>query len=489
VRLSIITGCGPSRRTPEVIPLTDATSILDGDSAGIVLAAALRAGAEWAELYVEEREGETVRLDGGQVAELRSDRDVGASVRAIAGDTVGLAYTNRLTTEALVEAAQAASAAASAAARDPGEVRVDLTELEVTPVQSARTPPSTVSSAHKVELLRRADSAARSYDGSVRDVTAIHVDVDQRIVVATSDGLLAHDHRVRSRLTCRVTARRDGRTETGFDGPGLGGGLELYDVDTPELIASRAAERSVNALAGSDPPVGAMPVVLGPGGGGLLLHEACGHGLEADGLDRESSIYARTVGKRIASPLVTAVDDPSRPAGFGSYGVDDEGSLSARTVLIDAGVQVGALTDRATAARSGNGITANGRRSSYAKPPLPRMSNTYIEPGLDDTAAVLADVGRGLYVTRLRGGDVNVATGEFAFSAAESYLVEKGKLTRLLTGVTLLGNGPSALAAVDAVGSDLAFTEALCGKDDQWVPVSYGAPTLRIASLTVAGNT
>jgi len=231
-----------------------------------------------------------------------------------------------------------------------------------------------------------------------------------------------------------------------------------------------------------------MTVVLGPGGGGLLLHEACGHGLEADGLDRDSSIYARTIGQRIASPLVTAVDDPSRPAAFGSYGVDDEGFPASRTVLIESGVQVGAMSDTASAGQVGGATTANGRRASYAEPPLPRMTNTYIEPGTDDPAAVLADVRRGLYVTRLRGGDVNVATGEFAFSAAEAYLIEHGRLTRPLTGVTLLGNGPAALAAVDAVGPDLAFTQALCGKEDQWVPVSYGAPTLRIARLTIAGQ-
>jgi TldD protein len=185
---------------------------------------------------------------------------------------------------------------------------------------------------------------------------------------------------------------------------------------------------------------------------------------------------------------VTAVDDPSRRAGFGSYGVDDEGLESSPTVLIDAGVQVGALTDAGTAARLGSAGSPNGRRASYADPPLPRMSNTYIQPGADDPAAVLADVQRGVYVTRLRGGDVNIATGEFAFSAAEAFLVEGGRLTTPLSGVTLLGNGPSALWAVDALGWDLAFTEALCGKDDQWVPVSYGAPTLRIASLMVAGE-
>lgn len=461
---------------------------MEGDQAALVLQAALRAGARWAELYVEERDAETVRLDGGQVAELRSDRDVGAAVRVRAGETVGLAYTNRLTSAALVEAAEAAAAAATASPTAVDVVVPSLMETPVAQVQRARRSPPEVPSAAKVDLLRRADDAARAHDGAVEDVTAIHVDVDQHVLIARSDGSLARDHRVRTRLTCRVTARRGGRSEHGFDGPGLGGGLELYDEDPPDEIAVRAAERAVRALAGSEPPTGEMTVVLGPGGGGLLLHEACGHGLEADGLTRESSIYARTVGKRIASRLVTAVDDPSRPAAFGSYGVDDEGFRSAPTVLIEAGVQVGAVTDTATADLAGGVTTANGRRASYADPPIPRMTNTYIEPGTDDPTAVLADVHRGLYVSRLRGGDVNVATGEFAFSAAEAYLIEGGRLTRPLADVTLLGKGPAALAAIDAVCSDLAFTQALCGKEDQWVPVSYGAPTLRIARLTVAGQ-
>lgn len=453
-----------------------------------MLRAAAQAGGSWAELFVEVRSAETVRLDGGRVAELRHDQDVGAAVRVMAGSTVGLAYTNRLTTTALVQAAQAAASVARSTPASRAAATVDLSQTVVPAAQSARVLPGHVPTSDKVALVRRADEAARTYHRSVREVSAIHVDVDQHVLVAHSGGDLVRDHRVRTRLTCRVTASRDGRTETGFDGPGLGGGLELYEVDPPERIAERAATRAVHALDGQEPAGGETTVVLGAGGGGLLLHEACGHGLEADGLERSSSVYARTVGRQVASTLVSAVDDPGLPAGFGSYGMDDEGRLSSTTVLLQAGVQVGALTDSAAADRLGSTATANGRRSSYADPPLPRMSNTYIEPGVDDPDAVVADVRSGIYVTRLRGGDVDIVTGEFAFSAAEAYQIEAGKLTRPLSGVTLLGNGPAALSAVDAVASDLAFTQALCGKHGQWVPVSYGAPTLRIARLMVAGH-
>jgi TldD protein len=458
----------------------------EGIDVAEVLRAAMRAGADWAELFVEERDVQTVRLSGG-VVETGSDRDVGAAVRVVSGGTAGLAYTSRLTTAELVKTAKVAAAAVSPTSAAHAGPRA-LTRSAVKAPQVARMPPSEVSTAAKVQLLRRANEAARSHDAAVREVSAVHVDVTQNVLVANSDGTLARDSRVRTRLTCRVTARRDGRLENGFDGPGIGGGMELYEADPPEHIATRAAERAVHALGGHEPPGGDTTVVLGPGGGGLLLHEACGHGLEADGLSRDSSIYARTRGRRIASRLVTAVDDPSQMTGFGSYGVDDEGRSSTPTVLIQAGVQVGVLSDSATATRLGGLMTANGRRASYAHPPLPRMSNTYIEPGNDHPASVLADVRRGVYVTRLRGGDVNMVTGDFAFNAAEAYLIEGGRLTRPLSAVALIGNAPAALEAVDAVCSDLAFTQALCGKEDQWVPVSYGAPTVRIARLTVAGQ-
>jgi TldD protein len=226
-------------------------------------------------------------------------------------------------------------------------------------------------------------------------------------------------------------------------------------------------------------------VVLGPGGGGLFLHEACGHGLEADGLVRGTSVYARTTGRRIASPSVTALDDPTLPGGFGSYAVDDEGRPSARTLLIDGGRQVGAVTDGATAGRREAPGTANGRCESFAHRPLCRLSNTYLAPGPDDAADIVRDVARGLYVARLSGGQVDIATGEFAFTSSEAYLIERGELTRPVRNATIVGTGPAALGAVDAVGDDLAFTQALCGKDGQWVPVSYGSPTIRVPGLAV----
>jgi TldD protein len=453
-----------------------------------VLRTAKRHGGHWAEVFVERRVTETIRLAGGGVAEVRSDLDAGAGIRVVTAGRAGYAHTNVLTRRALLDAAEAATSASGAGMPVTSAASADLTERAVSRVQHAIRPPAEVTAPEKVAVMRRADAAARSISGSVRDVTATHVDVTQAVLIANTDGFIVRDDRVRTRLTCQVTVRRDGSMATGFDGPGLGGGWELYDGNEADDIGRRAAERALRALAGAEPPGGRLPVVLGPSGGGLLLHEACGHGLEADGLVRASSVYARTVGAAVASPLVTAVDDPSLQSGFGSYAVDDEGTDSARTVLLDAGVQTGALDDRANRGTAADGFSANGRRESYAHPPLPRMSNTFILSGSSTSTDLLHSVRRGIYVVRLRGGDVNVATGEFAFTASESFLVEDGELVRPLLSLTLLGSAPTALASVEGVADDLSLTQALCGKEGQWVPVSYGSPTLLIGGLTVTGG-
>ena len=454
-----------------------------------VLHEARRCGGAWAEVYVDDRVTETVRLDGGGVSEIRSDRDLGVGVRVVgAGGRSGFAYTNVLTDVSLMEASRAAAVASGSQPGAAGVSQVDLRERAARSTQWAARPADRTEAAVKVDLLRTVDAAARSHDPAVRGVTATHVDVTQQVVVATSDGALCRDQRVRTRVTCRVTARRDGPLQTGFAGPGAGCGMELYERHPPEAIGERAARRALHALAGTDPPTGPMPVVLGPAAGGLLLHEACGHGLEGDGLTRDSSIYARTAGSPVASQLVTAVDDPTLAQAYGSYAIDDAATPAAATVLLDAGLQVGALTDAGTAGLLGRPVSANARRESYAHPPTTRMSNTYVAPGTDDPGEIIAGIPRGVYVVTLRGGDVDVTAGEFAFSAGEAFVIEDGEVTRPLAGLTLLGNSRSALDSVRAVGDDLAFTQALCGKDSQWVPVSYGSPTMLLTALTVAGG-
>jgi len=469
--------------------VTGEESWVDPSQLAAVLREGRRSGGRCAEVYVEGRATETIRLDGGSVSEIRSDLDLGAGVRVISDrGRSGFAYTNVLTTESLLETAQIAAAASGSTAAREDVPRVDLRERPVQPVQWAVLPSTETDAAVTVDMLRAVDDAARSADRAVSGVQGIHVAVTQDVLIATSDGALRRDHRVRTRVTCRVTARRDGRLRTGFAGPGGGCGMELYEQYPPATIGAQAASRALRALEGGEPPTGPMPVVLGPAGGGLLLHEACGHGLEGDGLARDSSVFAATAGRLVGSPLVTAVDDPTVPRAYGSYGIDDAGTPGQATPLLDAGVQVGALTDAETAELLGRPPSANARRESYAHPPITRMSNTCIVEGQDDPAAVLADVRAGVLVVTLRGGDVDIASGEFAFTASEAFVIENGRVTRPLTGLTLLGNAQDALASVAAVGDDLALTPALCGKDGQWVPVSYGSPTLLVTGLTVAGG-
>ncbi len=451
------------------------------------LRSALRYGGDWAEVFVERRTTETLRLAGQGVAEIRSDLDLGAGVRVVTSGRAGYAYTNVVDRRSLCEAAEAA-AATTRPATVGRPASIDVRERVVRPAQRAVRPAGNVGAADKVALLRRVDAAARARSGSISDVSATHVDVTQAVLVVSTDAGIARDQRVRTRLTCRVNAQRDGRRRSGFDGPGIGGGMELYDADWPEMIGGRAAERALLALDGIEAPSGSLPVVLGPSGGGLLLHEACGHGLEADVINRGSSIYAHTIGQRVGSELVSAVDDPSVPNAYGSYGIDDEGSDAVRTLLLDRGVQTGALSDRSNRVRGSTAVSANGRRASYAHPPLARMSNTFIESGSSSAADLIASLDRGVYVVRLGGGDVDVTSGEFAFTASEAFLVEAGEIGPPLLSLSLLGTGPTALASVEGVADDLAFTEALCGKEEQWIPVSYGSPSLLLTGLSVTGT-
>jgi TldD protein len=464
------------------------TDLLDPEDAAKALRHGLRAGAEWVEIFVERRDSQTVRLDGGSIAEIRSDIDAGAGIRAIVGEQSGFAYTNVLSLGGLLTAVEAAvGAAAFGGLSANGNARVDLRQTDVPARQRTAHPNEQFEAASTIDTLRRIDAAARSRGAEVGNVSVTEVATAQEISVATSDGRLLNDQRVRTRMACRVTAHRDGKLETGFCGPGVGAGIELYEQWMPEAIGGQAADRALTALIGQTPPGDAPPVVLGPSGGGLLLHEACGHGLEADGLTRKSSIYATSAGKEVANPLVTAIDDPSIDMEYGSYAIDDEGTVAEPTLLIEAGVQVGAITDSVTARFLGQPSSGNGRRESYAHPPVPRMSNTFIKPGSDEHDAIISDIQSGVYVAALKGGDVNIATGDFAFTASEAYLIEGGTITAPLAGLTLIGNGPAALASVQAVGDDLSLTQALCGKEGQWVPVSYGSPTLLVTGLTVTG--
>lgn len=450
-----------------------------------VLRAARRKGGDFAEVFVEERSSTSIRLDDGKVEELTTGLDRGAGVRVAVGTTYGYAYSNRLDRGSLLEAAAAASAALRGDA--PGSV-VDLTHREGPGRNRAERPAAEVAAATKVGWLREVDEVARGHSPEVAQVTGIYGDSLQRRLIAASDGRWIQEDRPRIRMVAQVVARRGDVIQTGWCGPAACAGVEFLDVHPPAESAEKAARRAVTMLDSVPAPAGEMAVVLADGCGGVLFHEAVGHPLEADAVDKEASVYRELVGKKCASDLIDGVDDATIANGWGSFDFDDEGEPAQRTVLFDGGVLQGFLTDRLRAAKMGQASTGNGRRESYAYPPVVRMTNTNILPGAADPAEILATTERGVYVTSLGGGQVNPATGDFVFGCSEAFLIEHGRITTPVRGANLIGRAIEVMSAVDAVGSDFASWEGVCGKDGQGAPVGSGSPTIRIARITVGGT-
>lgn len=459
--------------------------VLDEAVVRDVLRTALRSGGRFAEIFAEERHSTSIRLDDRRIEELTEGTDRGAGIRVVAGDTSSYAYSNRLDPAALAEAAEAAAAGAQ------GGGSTDVVDMRRrAPAASAPTtePMAEVPRERKVAWLREAEDAARSHAPEVRQVVVGYGDSVQRLLVASSEGTWAEEERHRVRLIAQVVASRDGVVQTGFEGPAALGGAEVLDAHPPAATGAEAARIAVTMLDGVPAPAGEMPVVVGPAGGGVLFHEACGHGLEADTVGKDASVYRGRLGERLASTLVTGVDDSTVPGAWGSFALDDEGTPAARTVLFEEGVLVGMLYDRFWAGKNEADLTANGRRQSYAHLPIPRMTNTSILNGDADPDDVVADTERGLFAKALGGGQVNPATGDFVFGVTEAYLIEGGRITTAVRGANLIGNGIDILAAVDAVAADFDARPGTCGKDGQGVPVTTGSPTLRIARMTVGGT-
>lgn len=450
-----------------------------------VLREALRRGGDLAEIYVERRSSSAYRLDDGRVEDVASGREEGAGLRVVLGDRTSYAHTNLLDAPALLEAARAARAGLTGS---EGTVTSNLTQVRGQPTHPATSSPEDADPAVKVRSLRVADEAARSAGAAVRQVVAGHADVRQQILVANSEGLRAEDDRTRLRFTVQVIAARDGDMATGVEAPGHSGGMELLEEHPPAKLGARAAEKALGMLEAKPSPAGRLPVVLGPGQGGVLIHEACGHGLEADTLVKNASVYAKRQGERFGSESVTIVDDATDRNAWGSFGIDDEGTLAQRTMLFEKGVLVGHLSDVASARKIGHPPTGNGRRQSYAHLPLVRMSNTYLLPGPDDPEEIVRSVERGIYAAAFAGGEVNPATGNFVFGMSEAYMIERGEITYPIRGATLIGNGPEVLGQIDAVGFDFDRKEGVCGKDGQAAPVTNGMPTVLLTNMTVGGT-
>jgi TldD protein len=459
--------------------------VLDRDLAAEVLRTARARGGGFAELYVEERRGISVRLDDGKVEEVTTGLDRGAGVRVGYGASFGYAYSNRLDRDALLHAAEAA--AASVSDGGPGSV-VDLRTLEPPVRHPALVDASSVPTERKVGWVREADDAARALGAEIRQVTATYADSVQRLLIATSDGRWVEEVRPRVRLSVSAVAGRDGTIQTGFHGPAGLAGAEFIEANPPSATAEVAARRAITMLDAEPAPAGETSVVLAPGMGGVLFHEAVGHPLEADIVDKEASVYRGRIGERLASEILSGVDDATVPNAWGSFSFDDEGTPAQRTVLFEEGELRAWLYDRLRAEKDGVPSSGNGRRQSYAHPPIPRMTNTYILNGSSTPDQIVSDTERGVFVTALAGGQTNPATGDFVFGCAEAYLIERGEATTPVRGANLIGRAIEVMSSVDAIAADFDIWPGMCGKDGQGVPVGSGSPTLRISRITVGGT-
>jgi TldD protein len=456
--------------------------LLDPAVAEQVLTRALASGGEFAEVFAERRSGLTMGIDESRIESVQSGAEEGAGVRVLSGGTAYFAHVDGLDPADLERAAAEAAAALSAERTKPHPLQAVAT----TP-QAIEQQPGDVPAARKAELLCKLDERGRTEGGEIAQLQASYAEARRRVAIANSAGLFTGDDRTRVRIGVQAVARRGDRVETGAETLGGHRGFELLE-DDPEAVATGAARKALTLLDAVPAPAGSMPVVVGGGFGGVLFHEMTGHGLEADHIQKDASVYAGKLGKEVAQPLLTAYDDGRLPGEWGSDGIDDEGQPTQKTQVIADGRLTSFLYDRLTAEREGVASTGNGRRESFRHLPIPRMTNTYIAPGEAEPEAIIGEVQKGFYAVSFGGGQVDPATGDFVFGVNEGYLIEDGRVTAPCRGATLIGNCLEALAAIDAVGNDFWMKTGMCGKGGQKVPVGTGQGHVRIASMTVGGT-
>lgn len=448
-------------------------------------------GADFAEIFAEDVSRSGVSLDDGRVENLSSSRDRGAGIRVMSGETTGFAHTTDLSAAGLMAAATTAADAAKADASESNTVEpksIRVSPATITPDPPALDP-STVDKAIKVGLVKTVDKVARAHNEAITQVSARYGDTRRKILVANSDGVMASDDQTRTSFAVTCVAAGDSGLQTGYESIGLSVGFEIFDQYQVEELAINAAERALSKLEALPAPSGTHVVVIGPGSGGVLFHEACGHGLEADLIKKGASSFAGRVGEQVASPLVTLIDDGTMSKEWGAYQIDDEGQPAARNVLIKDGILLDYMWDSKRAKDEGRPSSGNGRRQSYRHLPMVRMTNTYLAPGESTPEEIIASVDDGVYVAKLGGGQVNTASGDFVFGMTEAYLIQNGKITSPLREGQLIGNGPKVLQMIEAVGNDFEMgPPGTCGKDGQGVPVGDGVPTLLIRELTIGGT-
>lgn len=465
------------------------------DSAGLtefdlerLLGKTLSDQIDFADLYFQASQCESWSLEDGLVKDGSFTIDRGVGVRAISGEKTGFAYSDEILPIALEKACAAARSIASNQTTKP--IKIAAPKI-LTPLYPSKNPLASLSDTAKVELLHAIDKKARALDSRIQQVMASLVGVYETIFILASDGTMAADIRPLVRLNIQVIAEQDGRREIAIGGGGVRGDYQYFlDNNHYESYLEQAVNQACLNLSATEAPAGTMPVVLGPGWPAVLLHEAIGHGLEGDFNRKGTSAFTGRIGEKIANSACTIVDDGTLAGRRGSLTIDDEGTPANYTVLIEDGILKNYMQDKLNAKLMKTHSTGNGRRESYAHLPMPRMTNTYMLPGKYAPEEIIASVDKGLYATNFGGGQVDITSGKFVFSASEAYLIEGGKITRPVKGATLIGNGPEVLPKISMVGNDLALDSGIgtCGKEGQSVPVGVGQPTLKVDSLTVGGT-
>jgi TldD protein len=462
---------------------------IDAEIARKLLFLALEKGGDYADLYFEYRIGADYVLEDERIKAVGRGITMGVGVRVLKGDATGYAYSEDLSFERMSNAARTAAqiAAGGGAAEPVGVTPVTVPDFYPVTVPSLDTAPQA-----KLELLRRADQAARGADTRIVKCEASLTEEVREILVVTSDGKFVRDRQPLLRFGCRAVAEDGPKRQSGSSGGGGRWGMDYFARPgcSPEEHGKEAARIAVAMLDARDAPAGEMEVVLGPADSGILLHEAIGHGLEADFNRKQTSNYSGRVGLPVASPLCTVVDDGTVQHSRGSINVDDEGNPGKKNVLIEGGVLRGYMHDRISARHFDLGPSGNGRRQSFRHVPLPRMTNTCLQPGESSPEEIIRSVKKGVLAKRFSGGQVNISNGDFVFSLTEGYLIEDGKITAPLKGVNLIGNGPDVLTKVSMVGNDFELSDGIwtCGKDGQSVPVGVGTPSVKIDKITVGGT-
>ncbi|UCH82459.1 MAG: TldD/PmbA family protein [Nitrospiraceae bacterium] len=443
-------------------------------------------GADYGDIFIEHQRPLTIQLEDDKIEKLSSGVDAGIGVRVVFGDKSAYAYSNDFSEHSLFDIAETVSRAVKD--KDKADRTFDLTKINPLVNFDIIRNPGDVDMTRKISLVENANRAAKNISSSISQVSVIYRDTIQDVCIATSDGIIAEDERIYSLALIHVIAADGDLLQTGYESVGGMAGFEIFEENPFEQTAVKAAKKAVSMLKAKKAPGGRMPVVIASEAGGTMIHEAIGHGLEADLVQQGLSVYSDKVGEKIASSLVTIIDDSTLAGRRGSFRFDDEGVPSQRTVLVDKGILKGYMYDVMTSLKGKVPSTGNGRRQSYRNRPIPRMTNTFIAPGEGSPEKIVKSVDKGFFVKKMGGGQVNTVTGEFVFEVSEGCIIEKGDIGEPLRGATLIGNGPEILKSIDMVGDDIGFDIGTCGKDAQGVPVSDAMPTIRIPEMVIGGK-